>query len=710
VVAIVAVALAVFVIGIAMLDRLSSSDGGETAETPPTTAAAVDPPAPFEVPPIPEGADAFEEPQTVTPEQWDPVVADLVTFVEEERRLRFEEPVTVELVSGAEIVSDFSIPDDPFFRDYVRALVGSYRALGILEGDVDIVSQIEQGNEIGLLGLYDPTADVIRVRNDVGGEAGRSPFQRAVLVHELTHALQDQHADLSDPRSELEALSMQRMMVEGDARRIERAYVESLPPEEQAQYEETIGAVENQGAEAGLLGVLGIEGTVVYEGGSQITRLVDVLDGSEAVDILLKYPPDRPAQLLRGSTLFLHGQEPWASDEPSATYPDIPPDAYAIDGASQGAWLWYVIFATRIDPADALRSADAIGSDRYVLYDQGGQICAAFELVAAGPDEVGHLARGVQMWAAGLPHGATVTIDGTVVSITVCDPGAGASAAFVNSPAEIVDGPIARVAAVSDVLGPQRGWWHADELGDGERWCLAETVQRAVSLEEAQVGLDEGHIAELGEWAVRSCLPDRVPSGSAAPTGVCSAAGLEPALDQEGLPEAATAARRRILEAATACDFTALGRILASAGPYFDDAASPAPDRPTSLARRWERREELGQPVLANLVATLDSGWMCGPAVATAVDGGEGAGCGWVWSGEGPVDRTAYVALVDGEGGWMGFGEDVDIQSELMALWSGTVTGTQPTEEYQWTAREAGAAWPLGWPTGVAPTAELRDD
>ncbi len=704
-------AVAVFFFGFLALELTSDGEDEVGDEAAPLTLGSdAEEVAAFVIPDLPAGVDSFDEPVLVPPEDWDPVVADLVPFVEESRRLRFTEPVTVELLTGAELSAGFAIPDDPFLAEYLAAVVGNYRALGLLQGDVNLIDQINRSTDLGLMGLYDPTFDVIQVRSDVGGEPGASPFQRAVLVHELTHALQDQHADLSRPRFDQEEVDMQRLVVEGDARRIERAYVDSLEPDEQAQYNDTIAGVENQAIEAGLLGVLGVESAVVYEGGSQITRVVDTLDGSEAVDVMMRWPTGSPARLLRASTLFLHGQEPWAADGSDAEFPDFPPEAFPIDGGSQGAWLWYVTFATRIDPADALRAADAIGSDSYVIYEQNGQICSRHELAADGPHEAGHLAFGLRSWATALPHGAEVETGDTTMTVTVCDPGAAADPAFVNSPDDVIDAPIARIAAVADVLDPQRGWWATEKLKERERWCLAETTQRSIGLDEALEGLPTERIEELGEAAVRACLPERVGGGRGIWEGDCSADGVTPEFDDTGLPEAVAAARQAITDAAAQCDYAGLSAVFAESGAFFGDGNAPPPDLGRVLVDRWERRERQDQVVLSDLVSTLGSGWLCGPDVATVVEGREGGGCAWVWSGDGAVDSRASVVIVTSDGEWLGWGEHVDVQSDLMAFWSSTVTGGTAVDTYEWTGKGENDGLPAGWPVSVAPAAHLAAD
>src|SRR5690606_38956653 len=112
--------------------------------------------------------------------------------------------------------------------------VAMSRALGLVRGEVDLVGAASDLQASGTLAYYDPALERVTVR---GTEL--TPSVRATLVHELTHVLQDQHFDLSrigDP--DFERAGPLRAIVEGDAGRIEDAYVaEELSAEERAEHQ-----------------------------------------------------------------------------------------------------------------------------------------------------------------------------------------------------------------------------------------------------------------------------------------------------------------------------------------------------------------------------------------------------------------------------------------------------------------------------------------
>jgi hypothetical protein len=113
---------------------------------------------------------------------------------------------------------DIRIQDSAAMRGYVSQAIDEevlarsrrrYVALGLLAPDIDVRELLESVMEEELIGYYDPKLKRLAVRDDVarslGGQPARSPAPgasssdlewRATVVHELVHALQDQHLGL----------------------------------------------------------------------------------------------------------------------------------------------------------------------------------------------------------------------------------------------------------------------------------------------------------------------------------------------------------------------------------------------------------------------------------------------------------------------------------------------------------------------------------
>ena len=74
-----------------------------------------------------------------------------------------------------------------------------FRALGLIEGDVDLFDKSNELQGKGIIGFYSYDDERLRIR---GTEL--TPDVECVLVHELTHALQDQNFDLGKRFEELD--------------------------------------------------------------------------------------------------------------------------------------------------------------------------------------------------------------------------------------------------------------------------------------------------------------------------------------------------------------------------------------------------------------------------------------------------------------------------------------------------------------------------
>ncbi|MFV1991165.1 MAG: hypothetical protein ACC652_10535, partial [Acidimicrobiales bacterium] len=170
-----------------------------------------------------------------SPDAWDERIEEYVRIVEQSRGLSFQNPVFVEFLSeedfretvteDEEHLSD----EDQEFYDYYAGLLRSY---GLLEGDVNL---FEENNELfgdSVVGFYSDDSKTLTIR----GEEITTDV-KLTIVHELVHALQDQHFDLSTTDDlEGQALVAKRALIEGDARAVEVDYLRTLSDSEQDAY------------------------------------------------------------------------------------------------------------------------------------------------------------------------------------------------------------------------------------------------------------------------------------------------------------------------------------------------------------------------------------------------------------------------------------------------------------------------------------------
>ncbi len=158
------------------------------------------------------------------------VIEELMGAAERVRGLAFRQPVPVLVEDRTRITSyvESQIEDDELDRARVV-----YTALGLLEPGLDVRALLLRLMGEQVVGYYDAEAKHLVVRDDVmrafgrgrpdgeedeeGSELGEA---RIVLVHELVHALQDQHLKLSaniEAERDTDADNAFHALVEGDA-------------------------------------------------------------------------------------------------------------------------------------------------------------------------------------------------------------------------------------------------------------------------------------------------------------------------------------------------------------------------------------------------------------------------------------------------------------------------------------------------------------
>ncbi len=144
-------------------------------------------------------------------------IDETLTRVSRVRQLSARGPVRGEVVSAGDMVQRVQKTlDEDVPADALRGTAEVLWALGTVPDGFDYRGSVLSMMNDELAGLYDPKAETMFLRNDLGDEA-----RDATLLHELVHALQDQHYGLDrmsewrdDATDELSALSC---LAEGDA-------------------------------------------------------------------------------------------------------------------------------------------------------------------------------------------------------------------------------------------------------------------------------------------------------------------------------------------------------------------------------------------------------------------------------------------------------------------------------------------------------------
>lgn len=434
------------------------------------------------------------------PDDWDPRVLELVEYVEDERGLEFDHPVYIDFLTPdeyrAEATTDEATLTDED-RDSLASSAGELRALGVGSGDIDLLAAINEVADAGTLAYYDPREKRVSVRGTemtVGLEV--------TLVHELTHALQDQHFDLVrlyDEDLDGGASLALRALIEGDAGRIEQAYVDgALSSAEREEYEaelaESIQASED--ATADVPTFIQASFAVPYALGPPFVQMLANEGGNGAVDAAFRDPPDSEEDLFDPAS-YLDGE-----DEEDVELGLDEDEVEIIDEDRFGSSGWYLMLSERIDPMEAFQAALGWGGDAYASFRRDGVVCvrAVFRGdTAADEDE---MIAALDDWVAAMPDGAAefITVDGRP-GFESCDPGSDVEIELRNQSTAALNVPalwgylIADAANVVDAEGAR---------------CYASAVVGQLTFEEiidpeGKAFSDEAFVTKLQE-AFRGCL------------------------------------------------------------------------------------------------------------------------------------------------------------------------------------------------------------
>jgi hypothetical protein len=315
------------------------------------------------------------------------------------------------------------------------------RALGLIHGDADLAAMDNQLAQQSVIGLYVPADKRVYVRG-----AALTPDVRVTLAHELTHALQDQHFDLQRldhlPNADSSAV---RALIEGDAVRVENAYVASLSAADKAAYQQA-GQAQVDGANLKGISQVLIDGfSFPYVFGPVFVKALVASGGTAALDHALANPPTVDAQVVDPNRYLIQ------TDVATVKAPNL---------AAGDTRLADPAFFGQV-------------SMLQVIGETEGYVAAWSALASAfdSPEHATTFAALVQHWATGR-DGASVQSADSTVELRACDPGPTATPAPVASPS-----PFEVLSLRASLLG---GLIDQDKAPADVAGCIADEVIRTV--------------------------------------------------------------------------------------------------------------------------------------------------------------------------------------------------------------------------------------
>ena len=435
------------------------------------------------------------------PEAWDPRVQALADYVEGARGLDFDHPVHVDFLTPEEYTAATTTEVAELQAEEVAELergAAQLRALGVVSGALDLAEIINQTTDAGTLAFYSPDDERIRIRG-----TDLTVGLRVTLVHELTHALQDQHFDLAalidGDGGDSSAAVAGRALGEGDAMRIEDAYVsEELTEEEQAAYDEESQSdiEESEIAIAGIPAFIQASFAIPYALGAPFVQMLALDGGNDAVDDAFREPPDTEEHLFDPASFA-------AGEGAEAVQLDLDEDDVEIvDEGPFGSPSWFLVLGERLDPALALGAALGWGGDAYAVYERDDTTCIRAVFRGDTEDDEAEMGDALDAWAAAMPGGMArrIDVEGRP-GLDACDPGPDVDLQVTGRSMDLLLLPNVRGYLVAEAVA---------QLGPEASRCFADRVLAVVPYDRlSDPELDEGlaeDVARASASAAVECV------------------------------------------------------------------------------------------------------------------------------------------------------------------------------------------------------------
>lgn len=303
------------------------------------------------------------------PEEVRVELAALMAATESVRQLEFLEQPNVVVVTEDELAQRVREQLEEDLED-LPADQALYRLLGLIEPEVDLGALYTDLYSEQVAGYYDGEAGELVVPM---AEDGFTVLQRATLVHELNHALTDQHYGFHDRYSELldsdrydEASALQAL-IEGDAVLAELLYLRDLSSEEQAEFfTESFGVDSQQFDSAPRF----IRDALVfpYDSGFVFVDRLYRTGGFDAIADAYASPPTSTEQII--------DPDDYPADEPVAVeVADLTLDGFELEYESTWGELGFALmFDQVIGDTVSDTAASGWGGDQYQVHFDGSEV------------------------------------------------------------------------------------------------------------------------------------------------------------------------------------------------------------------------------------------------------------------------------------------------------------------------------------------------
>ena len=396
---------------------------GSDVTTVPSTSASSAPPAPTTSVPDPVTAGGAPTAQAairalciapdlpsgerVEPGETPPAIAEVEAQVEQVRGLDYLEPVVAEPIDDATMDRKLEASFEAYYpEDLYARRTAAWRTIGVIPPDADLREALRTYLTGQVVGFYDPQTGELVYLGDQGEELGL--MEKMVLAHELTHAIDDQHFDLTrlddlvaGCRDEEFAAAL--AVVEGSAQYFSTEVLIEYPDMDLADALAALaGALTSEQDLSGVPPFVQALQQWPYLAGQAFVTEVAIAEGDSAVDAALQTPPVSTEQILH--------PDRYGTDQPTPVdLPDLSADlgkAWGdLDAMEVGeAWL-AALLDLRLDAGVASSAADGWDGGVYRAWSDGEDVVVALRTAWDTPEDAAAFADALGSWleAAGTP-------------------------------------------------------------------------------------------------------------------------------------------------------------------------------------------------------------------------------------------------------------------------------------------------------------------
>lgn len=331
-------------------------------------------------------------------------IGELMIVAEQQRALPFLAIPTVTILDQSEfearVAAEFARDIDPVEVERDQAF---FELMGLLDGETDLGALLTSLYTEQVAGFYDPEMREIVVPATVDGF---SAYQKVTMVHELVHALTDQHFEFNDEyerRIETgngDDVSAILAMVEGDATYQQFVYFEGLDPAKAVEAATEILSFDSA-VLADAPAWIGMDLAFPYEQGLIFINVVVGDGGLKGVDSVYQDPPTTSEQILEPRK-YLRREDPTPMDPVSVTLPGWETHE---DGAF-GEWGVRLLLTDTVSPGMVTQAAAGWDNDSYRVLVNGDDVAMAWNYLAESEQDAEDLVNALITHARG-PMGAT---------------------------------------------------------------------------------------------------------------------------------------------------------------------------------------------------------------------------------------------------------------------------------------------------------------